>query len=368
MNETVKEKSVRSSNFELLRILAMFLIVGMHIIGYSGIGKPETYNNFSSTNKVWLYFFFPGGDIGNNIFFLLMGYFLISKENQLFPDFKKIKKLITQVYFYALLSLIIFGICYCFHLFRPNMGTKEIILSTASLLMPVSSEAFWFITTYLFIYVFIFYIFSLLRPMGKNKYWMIVFALAFINIARFTNTGRYNQFLYSIVPVLMGGGIRLYRKHFSITALVLFLLCIILLWVVEVGLIQKINILSLQEDLKSHTIFLALCELSRNTQLIIAVFIFLLFGQFRIKQSKTLNYIASCIFAVYLIHVSPLSTDLIFNDLFKVNEYYKSDGLLPICFFGLLVSVFALAIVLEFLRNCITNKIVNFVNKRKSYK
>ena len=70
--------STRESNFELLRILAMLMIVASHYAVH-GIGF-DNWTTGSLVNRWCIAFFFSGGEIGVALFFMISGYFLIIKE------------------------------------------------------------------------------------------------------------------------------------------------------------------------------------------------------------------------------------------------------------------------------------------------
>ena len=98
--EKVEEKNIeRKSNFELLRIIAMFMIIFHHISVHSN------FNNLTTTNLLYLKFIQIGGKIGVNIFVLISGYFLINTER---IKINKIFKLWGQMLFYSLLIYIVF--------------------------------------------------------------------------------------------------------------------------------------------------------------------------------------------------------------------------------------------------------------------
>ena len=69
MEHSVKE---RQSNIEILRIFAMSVIILSHISVHGIV-------NYDSIcpNKIFTDLFQFGGGIGNNLFILIMGYFLI---------------------------------------------------------------------------------------------------------------------------------------------------------------------------------------------------------------------------------------------------------------------------------------------------
>ena len=61
-------QSVRRSNFELLRIVAMLMIIAYHLCGHGGLKFDAS---VFSVNHLWTDVFSMGGKIGVNIFFLI---------------------------------------------------------------------------------------------------------------------------------------------------------------------------------------------------------------------------------------------------------------------------------------------------------
>ncbi len=88
-------KKERNSALELLRIVAMVLIVMSHYSVHGGINLNVLP---LSANKVFLRMI-QFGDLGTNIFVLISGYFLIYSSYR----FQKLLRLLLQVWFYSVL-------------------------------------------------------------------------------------------------------------------------------------------------------------------------------------------------------------------------------------------------------------------------
>lgn len=119
----------RNSNGELIRIIAMSLIIFVHIIGH-GI-KIENFNKF-------IFFIYPSFLYGVNLFFLLSGYYKIKL---------KIKSLISLYFiilFYQIINIII---CICLNVELNNLTLIK------CLIFPISSNIYWFIAVYLLILI-----------------------------------------------------------------------------------------------------------------------------------------------------------------------------------------------------------------------
>lgn len=94
---------LRLSNFELIRIVAMLMIVGAHYLGHGvlRVRTSDAYNTFMQgdlINQMISVLYSPGGKTGVALFFMITGYFLCNKKELISQ-----KKLVSQSFFYALL-------------------------------------------------------------------------------------------------------------------------------------------------------------------------------------------------------------------------------------------------------------------------
>ncbi len=98
----------RQSNFELMRIVAIVLIIAHHVAvhadwGNGGVFFPENL----TANAVILQSLLPFGKIGVNLFVFVSGYFLIRSERSTWP---KIVRIWTEMFFYSVVITVIFVI------------------------------------------------------------------------------------------------------------------------------------------------------------------------------------------------------------------------------------------------------------------
>lgn len=121
--------SVRSSNFELLRIFCMLSVVGVHYAWHGG--STTTGNNIELA-----YFLGNFAQIGVACFVLIGSWFLVDKAFCI----KRIFNLWKQVVFYS------FGISLLLIIVSPqHISIKELIKS----IMPVVFQRYWFVTPYI---------------------------------------------------------------------------------------------------------------------------------------------------------------------------------------------------------------------------
>ena len=97
----------RKSNFELLRIAAMLIIVAHHLAVH---GVPDrAYHAWTAgalCNKLFTLFLTPGGGIGVAAFFMLTGYFLVGKQRA------SVLKVCLQTVFYGLVLSALFVVLF----------------------------------------------------------------------------------------------------------------------------------------------------------------------------------------------------------------------------------------------------------------
>ncbi|MCM1237357.1 MAG: acyltransferase [Ruminococcus flavefaciens] len=133
----------RMANLELLRIVAMLLIVILHFLGKGGFLTPLTEPSLSRMGYVaWGMEALAIGSL--NVYMLLSGYFLIQSAFRV----KRLLQLLLQVLFYS----IIIGVIAAAFGYLPDEGFSIYYLAT--LCLPISTSHYWFMTAYFFMYLF----------------------------------------------------------------------------------------------------------------------------------------------------------------------------------------------------------------------
>ena len=135
----VKQNKARNTSFELLRIVAMLLIIAHHFAVHAmHFYTPNFYNSLSVGNKILVDIFLPGGTFGVALFFMITGYFMIDKKRI------NILNLLLEVSFYGLVlaTLIILG--NIFEVKYMDMSNLAINQSVVRLIFsPTTSNAWW---------------------------------------------------------------------------------------------------------------------------------------------------------------------------------------------------------------------------------
>ena len=137
MEETNVQKDVktRDTNMELLRIVAMFMVVTLHCIGH---GDFLNDTSVSLENYILLRLLDSLSQIANALFLMTTGYYMINKKFNL----KRILDLWGKTIFY---SFIIWIVCVL-------LGRETQVLKS---LFPVTIGNYWFISAYISLYFLI---------------------------------------------------------------------------------------------------------------------------------------------------------------------------------------------------------------------
>ena len=197
----------RDSNFELLRIVAMLMIIGHHLALY---GAPCDDPSYISPNILLCQFIQGGGKLGDNIFILITGYFSITTDK---VNYLKIYRLWKQMVFFMLVDYFI----------AAAAGyTSFSFLSFLSCLFPMMTGQYGFVTGYVTLLLFVPYLNRLLQSLSFREYGVFLISyflvygllpsLGFAWVVGFSNIIWF-VFIYS-----MGALFKLYGSKFCRSA------------------------------------------------------------------------------------------------------------------------------------------------------
>jgi len=285
----------RESNLELLRIISIIMIIFYHFIYHTNT-LVESTNSLNVVSNILVALII----IHVNIFILISGYFGYKSKFKI----SKLLSINNAMWFYTIIFTVI-GL-----LFLDVSITKLDIFKN---FLPIDFNRYWFITTYLLLYLLMPILNIFINNSSKKKH-LIVLIFLFITfsiIPTLTNGEVFNVVkgysLYHFIFIyLLGAYLGKYKSSFKTNyLLIIYFICAILNIVNHylscsiVGnpnsLINYIGI-SLGESFLSYA----------NPLIIIqAVAFFLLFTKLKIK-SPIINTIASCVLGIYLIHDNPI--------------------------------------------------------------
>lgn len=336
------ERKIRKSNFELLRIIAMFLILFHHFY----------YNNFNfdysniTISQFIVQFLSSFGKVGVCIFILITGYFSVESKFKL----KKLFKLIGETLFYSWIFLWIYLL-----FINKDITRQELIRC----LFPISQNEYWFITTYIVLYLLSDYINILVKALSKKQMqiligvlfviWSLLPSLTFFTKI-FSTKFEFSNLDWFILMYLIGA----YLKRFPLEKLTInksiFLLVICLM-------LNILSILFLNKyfyKLKINPL-----DYSWTMNLLISLFtsilIFNIFSKINVK-SKFINKISTGVFGVYLIHTQILMRNVIWFKIFNITKYADTAKIVIYEIF-VVVAIFIICTIIDFIRQFTIEKI-----------
>lgn len=132
----------RIASIELLRILAMMMVVMLHYLSKGDLLTPLTEEFDAGSYIAW--FLEAFSIVAVNVYMLISGYFLVESGFKL----KRLAQLVCQVLFYSLLiPLVLLAV----GILQPQQVTVYRLLQYV---LPGQMAHYWFITAYLIMYLF----------------------------------------------------------------------------------------------------------------------------------------------------------------------------------------------------------------------
>lgn len=330
---------MRKSNFELLRIVAMLLIVASH---YAGWIQPQFSVETVTFNRVLNQTLCFGGGAGNIIFFLISGYFWKDSSD----NGRRILRLWCEMFFYSVICMA-FAIVVC--------GARSIRLFIAAVL-PFSHGEYWFMTAYMVIMLLMPWINMLIRNLDKKSHQKLLMVLFILTSIIPTIPGCPTTIIsdvgFYLFIYLTGVYLCRYPDDFPGSRKINLLATVFF----SIGLTSTVicfDFLGMKHNsLVENTGYF----LRMQSPLVIfwALSVFWIFRMIKMKEHRLINYISGSVLGVYLIHNNKNIRDFMWQFIFK-NVQLES----PYMFMHLLLSVagiFSVCIVIDLVRREILEK------------
>ncbi len=330
-NVIERNKEGRSSNFELLRIICMLLILAYHYCIHGN--HHSIFTTDFSLNQVIAVIFGSWGLLGVDCFIFISAYFLIGTQR--FRT-KKVVMLLFQCSFYSTALAIIMLL---FH--KTELSRQDILESVFS----PAYNLYWFVTAYCLLYTIYPFLNKIIngisvRTLGR---FLIVLTLFIPVYHVFIEDAPIDAFLFFIYLYLLMGYLKQTPGNwFEVHAGKGFLFTT--LFIVFYGIANSAAGTFLHlEVLQEHAFRFA----TRYSPLMVldAIFLFYLFQKLNIGVSKTINTLASATLGIYLFHEYPYARSLLWDGLLKVKEVYYTKSF----FLCLLLSVICLYVIGTFI-------------------
>lgn len=329
------KNKVRQSNFELLRIIALFLVMILHS-NFQTLGYPVFEDVPHNPVKYFSEFMVQGiSAICVNVFIILSGWFGIS------PTVKGVMKLIYQVLFFMLGSYIVAII-----IGRATINGQDIL--TCFLL----NDFAWFVKAYLCLYIFAPILNKYADSAEKKEYrYLLIGFYCFQCVFGWaTDAAPFIHYGFSTISFiglyLVAKYIRRFRPTWSNLSKKLDISIFFSMNVLAAGFLVILSYIP-QINPLYDTLIGHMYAYSSPFTIIECIFVFLFFSKLAF-QSKVVNFIAASSFSVLFVH----GNKYIFPYEEKVLFFYADSpyviALLKV--FCLSMIAFVIAIILDQLR------------------
>lgn len=318
----MNNKSSRASNIELLRIVAMLMIIGYHIILHCvnvqlvNVTSIERLQNGWFNNPMFykqllgLALMMPFGLVGNALFIMISGYFLADREIDMF---KISKKLLSQLLF-AAVTLVLASSAFIWK-FTQAEATENLF---SYIRIQYFNKMSWFVGYYFIIMLLAFcFLNRFLATLDRKKYLGFLFTILAISqlswsgsllddLAKGLRTVVIGIFLYAL-----GGYIKKYNPFEKLREYVLVLIIVLTNCLIGISYHNTVMGKIQSYYYNQTTAGAAATEFTQSIPkfdnysivvVIIGVCIFELFRRLQLPELKIINTIAKGTFMIYLLH------------------------------------------------------------------
>lgn len=290
-----KDNSIRQSNFELLRIIAMCMIIAMHYMT-KGMQLPKLSVDTSLHNILFrVIFSFCSSAV--NVYVFISGYFAIDSKWSI----GKLIRLWLQVLLYSILIPVILNIAGVVDISSMNLSLKQQIF------LPISYEHYWFATSYVMLYLFSPVLTVAIKHLEKRQLGTVIIATLTV-FCGFKSVNPYlipwdkygDDVIWFIMLYLIAGYIRMYGITMfdkSKTGLMIY----IIFSAVTFAIAYVASYIVRATGKMEYYMDMTYCY-NYITVLIASIGLFYVFKNLNVSANKWINRLAGYTFGVYLLH------------------------------------------------------------------
>lgn len=313
---------IRQSNFELMRIFAMLLIIAHHFAFYA-VAPAGLLGD-----DIVLLLFQGGGKLGVDLFVMITGYMTIRSS---FKS-RSLLRVVLQTLFYSWSILLIFIA------FDPSAvgGLKSIAKS----LIPVISGEYWFVTAYVGLVLVSPFVGWLVRELGKDgvKKLLILLFVPLSLIPTFTHQSFIcSELVWFVYLYILAGYIRLWGLPDIKRLTVLAILSVVAILAAALAVTLLVGARKMPFG-----------GMNSCFMVVLAVACFRWFMRLDIGSNKAINTLASGAFAVYLIHDNPFVRGILWPCFGSV--FAAGPAVVALIGIGTVVAIYLLCAMVDILR------------------
>lgn len=332
----------RDTNFELLRIISMLMIITLHFFIF---GKITDKMPINSLNYYISYFLKYAFTIAVNLYVMISGYYLVKSKIKI----KRIIKLELEIIFYTV------GI----YLVLLVLGQIEFnLIEFEKMFIPITTNQYWFMTAYMGLYILIPFINKLANSLSKKQYLALIIILTILlSLVKTINpeNGVFEAnngygLCWVVFVYLLAGYIRLHlKKDFKTYNLLTVYFSMIFIQIIIRQLCEISTWYIAKEYLKISLTYTPIYILIES------VAVFLIFRKINIKNkiiNKCILAISPLTLGVYLIHEQNYLRHILWDKILRPSNYINGGNLLIILIVDITL-IFSVCCIIEKLRQII---------------
>lgn len=335
MNE---KKGLRQSNLELLRILAMCMIITCHFVTYNDFGPTNVFSDKILALSVLRL----GGKLGVVLFVMITVYFMLNKEFK----WARILDLSKQTLFFSVVMAVL---AYSF------AGFKPVLLDILKMLFPLVLGNYWFPTDFAIVLILSPILNTVIQSTDKKILTIGLVGLIVLVGFPIVTPDMKNSIVGLVLAYMLGAYIRKFDLKMANVKLIIALILAVVLTIAITGLL--ITASETSAFISSFRLFFVTGF--NISAFLVAFLVFMLFIQWNIGYIKVINFVASTTFGVYLFHDNRSFRIYMWHELIDPTRWQGANLIL-----GLLVSVviiFLFGMFLEIIRRSLSKGALTLV-------
>lgn len=351
----------RDSNYELMRIVSMFLIVLFHVIHHS---------NALLNSSIWwvskvLEFIEFLTLVHVNSFILVTGYYQCEAKFKM----SKVLSLFFTSLFYILLVILLFS-CFNIHNFTSIELFNELNF--------FESGGYWFIKYYLVLYILSPFYNIIINYLSKKKFiYLLVVIILLLGVipwltgSRFMYNNGFSIIQFSLM-YFIGAYLKKYPLQLNMTLIRKRLLLIFIIFTSTLLNYCSYKFLSRYMginpilDLFNNSIIGMNTAYNNGFIMISSVCYFLLFGTFKFSN-KIVDNVSKLVFGVYLIHDNTYVRAVLYTNVFRLNELFINSRIYILYVLWVALVIFVVCLAIDFIRSKLFNLIgkIKYIDNKK---
>ena len=337
----------RETNLELLRIVAMLMVISLHYLGKGNTLVPFSFHHENVVNEfiAWTLEALSFGAV--NLYMMISGYFMINTSGKMERPFK----IVVQVLFYSIGVYLVYMV----------MGRlPDYVHETyfrCKFFLPIASAHYWFASSYVYFCLLAPFLAVGMRRLNKKQHLglMIIMLLLFSRVWRILlpqseplDDKGYGIFWFFTLFVL-AAYIRRFvpvknKRRWLYFGLYILGVVLTLLSMLAINRISKMTG-------RFESFITCFLEYNSPTIILSSVSLFLFFRTLRIPEgflTKVILFLSPLTFGIYLAHEHMLLRDL-WTEFWKVEDFFHTPYFI-LHFVGVVLAVFVLGGIIEALR------------------